>query len=53
MLLTTPQPTPQLTASPAKKRKTCNVGAYLIWLHDFDLANGLFSFHEEPIVRRQ
>ena len=39
----TPQPTPQPTTSPAKTPKTCNVGAYLISLHDFDLANGLFS----------
>ncbi len=39
----TPQPTTSPTVSPAKTPKTCNVGACLISLHDFDLANGLFS----------
>jgi hypothetical protein len=32
--------TANYTTSPAKTPKTCNVGAYLIWLHD---PNGLAS----------
>ncbi len=36
-------PTTSPTASPSGTPKTCNIGVYLISLHDFDLANGLFS----------
>ena len=36
-------PTTSPTASPSGTPKTCNVGVYLISLHDFNLANGLFS----------
>jgi hypothetical protein len=36
-------PTLPVSAQPAKTPKTCDVGVYLISLHDFDFANGLFS----------
>ncbi len=39
----TASPTTSPTAPPSGTPKTCNVGVYLISLHDFDLANGLFS----------